>query len=171
MGTTREKGGAVAERKDREILTILSRWRQKGREGELWSLSPVTTVQALHPSSAVMCHGTCVVALCATGMTAGISPGLLCYYCLMQNTHHQPRRFHLLDPATSFLLENSRFPQVPVNKHHRHPGQSQEIWDPGLILITRLRLEYRPSKVSVKTQVSFLPPLLEGSGCWWPSAA
>lgn len=74
VGTTREKGGAVAERKDREILTILSRWRQKGREGELWSLSPVTTVQALHPSSAVMCHGTCVVALCVTGMTAGISP-------------------------------------------------------------------------------------------------
>lgn len=124
----------------------------EGRRGGV--MVPKSSDNSTGFASILSCHGR---ALCATGMTAGISPGLLCYYCLMQNTHHQPRRFHLLDPATSFLLENSRFPQVPVNKRHRHPGQSQEIWGPGLILITRLRLEYRPSKVSVKTQVSFLP--------------
>ena len=74
------------------------------------------------------------------GMTVGILvlfSGLLGYYCLIQNTHHQFRRFHLLALATQLLLENPGLPQVPVNIQQRHPGQSQETWGPGLILIPR----------------------------------
>lgn len=75
------------------------------------------------------------------GMTVEILalfPGLLGYYRLIQNTHHQLGRFHLPELATHFLLENPQLPQIPVNIQQRHPGQSQETWGPGLILIPRL---------------------------------
>ena len=75
------------------------------------------------------------------GMTVGILvlfPGLLGYCCLIQNTHHQLGRFHLPELATQLLLENTELPRVPVNRQQRHPGQSQETWGPGLILIPRI---------------------------------
>lgn len=63
-----------------------------------------------------------------TVRTLVLFPGLLCYCCLIQNTHHQLGRFHLPELETQLLLEDPELPQVPVSIQQRHPGQSQETW-------------------------------------------